>query len=675
MARIKRMRRYRTEILIGLVLLLATLGVYGNVSQNQFVDYDDTRYITHNDMVRAGLTRASIWWAFSKFYASNWHPLTWLSLQLDAQVFGIDRPWGFHLTNLLLHCANAVLLFVVLRAMTGAVWRSAAVAALFAWHPLHVESVAWAAERKDVLSTLFWMLTLGAYLLYVRRPGVGRYLAVVVCLLLGLLAKPMLVTLPCVLLLLDYWPLGRLRLGGRLPSRVKSTRPQATEGLGRLLSEKLPLFALAAGSCLVTWYAQRAGGAVQSLSRLPLEMRLANAVVACVGYLEKMVFPINLAVYYPHPRDSLTADQITGAGLFVIAATVFALVTVRRLPYFFVGWFWYVGTLVPVLGLVQVGNQAMADRYTYVPLIGVFIVLAWGLPDLLARWRLAEVVLVPVTAVFLGFCFWLTWLQVSFWQDSATLWHHAEEFTNGNAVAHNHLGAIYQMVQQMEEAEFHYREAIGIDSSDPSAYSNLGWLLLAQGKVKEAGEHFEAALQLDRNFGPSYNGLGHARVRQGNGEEAVADFRRAVELEPAMAQFHCDLAAALYNQGRPQEAQEEYRTATRLQPTWPKAAGRRAWTLATHPDPKLRNGREAEWLAKQVVQAGEGEPAEPLEVLAAAYAEEGRFEEAIATQRKALEKTPERSGESKGRQERLQLYEKRRPFREEPGGAGLGKPR
>jgi tetratricopeptide (TPR) repeat protein len=709
------MSRFRTEILVGLFLVAATLAVYWHVSENEFVDFDDSKYIDSNPQVKAGLTGPGLRWAFTTTLASNWHPLTWLSLQLDAQLFG-TKPWVFHRTNLLLHAANALLLFVVLRGMTGAVWRSAAVAALFAWHPLHVESVAWAAERKDVLSTLFWMLTLGAYLLYVRRPGVGRYLAVVGCLALGLLVKPMLVTLPCVLLLLDYWPLGRLRLGVQPSPRAGSTEPQAAEGPGRLLGEKVPLFALAAASCVITWYAQQKGGALASLDGLSLGMRLANAPVACTNYLAEMLYPVTimlypvtgrffpfeLAVYYPHPRHSPPV-WVAGAVGVLLAVSALAAALARRAPYLLVGWLWYLGTLVPVIGLVQVGNQAMADRYTYVPLIGVFIALAWGGPDLLAWMQLRELVLVPITAIFLGICLCLTWIQVTVWHDSFTLWDHAIEVTRDNALAHTSLAGTYERNGEVDEALAHYREALGIDPYSVLAHTNLGNLLLAQGKSEEAFQEFAKAAQLTphqpiphdgmgvallyqgkedaaaHQFNEAlrvrpedeiaFNGLGDVWMHRGRPDQAVADYRRAVERAPTVAQYHCNLASALYDCHQREEARKEYGLATQLAPAWPQAAARQAWRLATHPQASFRNGWLAVKLARQVVQARASERPEDLDLLAAAYAEAGRFDEAVAAQQKALERAATASPPDrvKEREERLHLYQKQQPYREGPG--------
>ncbi len=381
----------RREILICLFLVLATLTVYWQVGNYEFVNFDDDKYIIENFHVQKGLTRDSVIWAFTATHVSNWHPLTWLSHMLDFQLYGLN-PSGHHLTNVFFHLVNTLLLFLVLKLMTGALWRSGLVAALFAVHPLHVESVVWVAERKDVLSTLFWMLTLWAYLGYTKRPGVKRYLVILLAFALGLMAKPMLVTLPFVLLLLDYWPLKRIELGQSAIGLPAASQPSTIANKPgaqafRLLLEKTPMFVLAAVSSVVTFIVQKSGGAVGALETYPFKIRMANALLSYVIYLKKMIWPQNLAVFYPHPGQSLPMWQAAGAGLLLVVVSIAVIRAGRRYPYLPVGWLWYVGTLVPVIGLVQVGDQAMADRYTYVSLIGLFIVVAWGVPDVARSWR------------------------------------------------------------------------------------------------------------------------------------------------------------------------------------------------------------------------------------------------------------------------------------------------
>ncbi len=398
-------------LIISLFLIIASFMAFWQVTRCDFINYDDDKYLTDNSHVQDGLTVEGITWAFTTGYAANWHPLTWISHMVDVQLFGLQPGWH-HLTNLLFHLASTLLLFLVLHRMTKALWQSAFVAALFALHPLHVQSVAWVAERKDVLSTFFWMLTMGTYASYVAKPGLKRYLTLLLCFALGLMAKPMLVTLPFVLLLLDYWPLQRLEQK-RPPqeglSKDKSTtspvripvQPVGHWPLIRpLLIEKIPLFALAALSSIVTYLVQHHGGAVQSLETFPPGVRMANAFVSYITYMVKMLWPTNLAVFYPYPT-SWPLWQVLGSAALLITITVLVIRGAKKRPYAAVGWFWYVGTLVPVIGVVQVGRQALADRYTYIPLVGLFIIVAWAVPELLKKWPYRKETLITLSALCL----------------------------------------------------------------------------------------------------------------------------------------------------------------------------------------------------------------------------------------------------------------------------------
>jgi hypothetical protein len=575
------MRRYRTEIAVGVALVALALGAMGHACCNGFVNFDDTDYVTRNPEVRAGLSAAGVAWAFTTTRASNWHPLTWLSLQLDASQYGGDAAWGFHLTNLLLHAASTVLLFATLRRMTGAVWRPAAVAALFAVHPAHVESVAWVAERKDVLSGLFWMLTLLAYAWYAERPGWRRYLLVAAPFALGLLAKPMLVTLPFVLLLLDYWPLRRWKSQIPNPKSQGNPKPEIPNpkhrpfwslrlGISDFLGiwdlrfgilEKLPLFALSAAACAVTVYAQRKGGAVNTLEQLPLGERLVNAVVAYAGYLGEMVWPARLAPFYPHPHGHVLLEQAVRAGLALVVVT--ALVVWARRRYLVVGWLWFLGTLVPVIGLVQVGSQAMADRYTYLPYVGLFMAVVWGAADLATRtptrlrsiaavaalllgvwiplglWRAAGVgaammedrviflppavlsavavlgwgagrwaglwparvsPLVPALMLLLGLCVAFSAWQTRLWYHSLWLWQYTVMVTPNNPTARNNLGDAYLHSTdpwRLERARENLLECLRLMPTHARAEYNLGLVCLESGESDEAAAHFERARKLD----------------------------------------------------------------------------------------------------------------------------------------------------------------------------------
>lgn len=643
------MRPLRRDLLIALGLVVLTLLAFWNVRYCQFVNFDDGEYVKDNPHVLGGLTTKNVLWAFQAFHAANWHPLTWLSLQLDATLFGSD-PSGFHTTNLILHVANTLLLFGVLRWATGAAWRSGLVAALFAVHPLHVESVAWIAERKDVLSTCFWMLTLGAYVAYSRRPGVLRYLLVVLLFVLGLSAKPMLVTLPCVLLLFDLWPLARLH-GWR--SAVW------------LAVEKLPLFALSAASCLVTLLAQK--NAVRSLDQLPWDYRVLNAINSYASYLGMFVWPTDLNVLYLHPGDSL---PLWRAGL---AAGVLALITgialreVRRRPYILVGWLWYLGTLVPVIGLVQVGEQAMADRYTYVPFIGIFIALAWGLPDLVAAFRLRPSVLTfPILLLLVAYVV-MTRDQVYHWRDSSALWQRVLKTDPNNPVANNNFGVFVMERGDLEEAAEHFNKALQLRTGfNSKASNNLGLVLLWQGRFEEAIPHIQRAVQHKPDMASGHQNLGLAYLWQGRPAEALPSFRRAVELNPQSARVRFHLAYTLNALGQTEEAQSEYQEGMKLDPNWIEVLNGAAWMESTSREQRLRRGFDAVLLAEEACQAtGETEP-RYLDTLAAAYAEVGRFNDAVRTARKARELAEASDKVELAAQisNRLRLYEQSEPYRD-----------
>jgi Flp pilus assembly protein TadD len=510
---------------ICLLLLLAVIAVYGQTGWFAFTDCDDPQYVTDNPQVKDGLTAKGVVWAFTESHASNWHPLTWLSLMIDCQIYGPNRPGGFHLTNLLLHAANVVLLFVLLLRSIGlGLWTSGIVAALFAIHPLHVESVAWVCERKDVLSGLFFLLTLLAYVGYARRKlSLARYLLVTTLFGLGLLAKPMLVTLPLVLLLLDYWPLDRFGTGWRL------------------VWEKLPWFVMSAGSCVATFLAQQAGNAVVPLGLGPISVRFTNAIVAYAAYLGQLFWPVNLAVLYPHQGPNLPIWKIAVSSLVLIAISIAAVVWRRRHPYLLVGWLWYLGMLVPVIGLVQVGGQAMADRYTYLTQIGltVAIVVSIGRAAGAARrraftvgWSLALTVLTL-----------LAWRQTSYWQNTETLLRHALASTSRNWQSHRTLAAWLERHGQTEEAIFHYEKASDIDPMDVGTQNHIGMLLRSYGRTDAAIAHFGKALALNPNDAESCNNMGLALVAKGRPDLAIIGFQKALAANPNFAAARGNLEA------------------------------------------------------------------------------------------------------------------------------------
>lgn len=541
----------RHAIWVGLALSAVNLIVYGAVRHHDFVGWDDPDYVSQNPNVARGLTWPGVSWAFTSGYAANWHPLTWLSHMLDVQFYGMNA--GPHLlTNLLLHIANTILLFGLLLWMTGALGRSAFVAGMFAVHPLHVESVAWVSERKDVLSTLFWMLTIWAYVAYVRQPRLSRYGLVLLLLGLGLMAKPMLVTLPFVLLLLDVWPLGRATL---TPSPAWQ----------RLVWEKVPLLALAAASSIVTFLVQQQGGAVRALEALPVRLRLANAAVSYVSYMGKMLWPARLATFYPFDT-ALSAWRVAGSIVILAGVSAMAMRVARRHAYVPVGWLWYLGTLVPVIGLVQVGGQSIADRYTYVPLIGLFIMVAWGLPDLIGGWRFGRVALPAAAGLAITASTVTAHMQVQHWSDTVALWSHAIEVTSGNYRAHSNLGNFLSDQGKVDEAIRHYQEALRINPNFVEAETNLANTLARQGRLDQAVEHYSHSLLIRPQYAGAHNGLGAILVDQGKVNDAIAHYREAIRLEPEFAEAHNNLAAALAQEGRVDEAVQEVAEALKIQP-------------------------------------------------------------------------------------------------------------
>ncbi len=578
------------ELRIAAVVVSVTLVLYWPVRHHEFVSYDDDLYVVDNPHVQTGLSWPGVAWAFRSGHAANWHPLTWLSHMLDCQLFGAKEQAAgkHHLTSVVLHAANAALLFILLARMTGELLPSALTAALFAWHPLRVESVAWVAERKDVLSTFLGLTTIAAYVRYTSRPSWARYAIVALFFALALMAKPMWVTLPAVLILLDYWPLGRL-------SQPRATDQRWAARLAALVVEKLPLLALSALSSMVTFVVQLRGGAVGPTDVLPIEQRIANAIVSYVAYIGDTVWPVGLAVFYPHPQERLHAWQWFLAALVLSVTTVAAVILARRAPYFLVGWLWYLGMLVPVIGIVQVGMQARADRYTYVPTIGLFLIAAWGAARWAGErpWRRAAVV--TVAASSLALCLWTTQRQIRVWKNSETLFEHAIQVTTDNHLALN----------------------------------NLGWVLLHSGRIDDASPLFARALQISPSMAAAHGGLGSAYSLRGDAAEAVREFRKTLQLKP-----------------------DEYGVANNL-----------AWILATHTDARIRNGKEAVRWATRATENPAGTPFEVLDTLAASLAEAGRFEEAVDAAHRALDAAPVAAQREIA--ERLRLYERRNPYREE----------
>jgi protein O-mannosyl-transferase len=540
-----------------LLLFVCTWAVYAPALRFDFVNYDDPEYVTNNPHVRAGLTPAGLVWAVHSVEASNWFPLTRLSHMLDCQLFGL-LSGGHHFTNILLHVLAAMLLLGFLQRATRALWPSALVAALFALHPLHVESVAWIAERKDVLSACFWFLTLWAYTRYTQRPGAGRYLLTILPFCLGLMAKPMIVTLPFILLLLDGWPLRRTS--------------QITRA--RLLLEKLPFFALAAGDAVITLLAQRASGALKTLEAVPAGLRAGNALVSYVVYIFQTVWPSRLAVFYPYPAR-IPRWQIAIAALALVAISTLVLRVRRQRPYLAVGWFWYVVTLAPVIGLLQVGSQARADRYLYVPMVGMGILLSWGAAELAAAWPQARTGVVAVAVAICAGAAVRSGAQLQSWRNSESLFRHALAVTTGNYVAHHNLGnALAEDPNRLAEAIAEYHQALELRPDSAEAHSDLGTALAKiPGHLSEAIVEYEAAVRLAPDWDVPHNNLGYALTQAPDRlSEAIAEYRAALRINPEYAQAHNNLGVALAAMpGRLPEAIAEYHTALRLQPDYAEA--------------------------------------------------------------------------------------------------------
>ena len=691
-------------LFISLLLGLITFALFWPVIDHQFVDYDDHLYVTDNPWVQEGLTLEGTSWAFQTSHASNWHPLTWLSHMLDCSLFDLF-PGGHHLTSLLFHVANTILLFLLLKRMTGALWRSALVAALFGWHPLHVESVAWVSERKDVLSTLFWILSIWTYVRYAERPGLTRYLVALGIFALGLMAKPMVVTLPFVLLLLDYWPLGRfsrppgenapkplapsslepagdevtsLRFLGfdqRLVASSPTVQGQETNNGLRgtsprqrwvgLFKEKLPFFALSASLCVVTVWAQHKGGAIKTLDAAPLSFRLANSLTAYGGYLWKMIWPANLAVFYPMPSHALLAKAIC-ASLALAGISVFALCFRRRQPVFLVGWLWYLGTLVPVIGLVQVGSQAMADRYTYIPLIGIFIFVVWGLAEWCSAWPLARPLKITFAGLSLaGFAF-MTGHQLQYWQDGATLFERAVQVTRTHHVTHAAFGIALSAQGRTAEAIEQFSESLRLNPNYTLAHASLASELAEQGKLAEATAHLTEVVRLRPDEAGAHNNLGVLLAKQGQIQGAMESFNTALRIKPDYLNARLNLALAFTKQKRTSEAIACYRAAVELQPPSAEPLDKLAWIMATHEDAQFRNGPGAVRLATQAIQISRHSRPGYLDTLAAAYAEAGLFKEAIATEQAALQLASQTGQKEMTSQiqNRLHFYQEGKPYHE-----------
>ena len=495
------------RLLICIALAITTFAVYLPVRNYEFINLDDSFYVANNPEVTQGISLEGVKWAFTAVHSFNWHPLTWLSLMLDCQIFGV-KAGPIHVVNVLFHVVNTILLFLVLARMTKGVWQSAFIAGLFALHPLHVESVAWVAERKDVLSTLFWLLTMLAYVRYAERPSRGQYIFVLVLFALGLMAKPMLVTLPFVLLLLDYWPLERI---SNSKISIKNS-----------LVEKFPFIFLSAASCVITYVAQEKGGAVSAIS---FNERIANAIYSYLVYIGKLFWPTQLAVLYPYPAEAISVLACVICGAILILITVLCIFYGRRHKYLSVGWLWYVGTLVPVIGIIQVGAQAMADRYTYVPLIGLFLIIAFGFADLLKNVPAKKYILAPAAVLILACCAVAGHIQVKYWKDSTSLFERTLAITKNNAIICYNYASVLNSLGQTEEARQYFVEAVRLRPDIQDIHNGYGIVLEALGRTDEALEQYQIAIKINPHSDSARYNIGWILLRKERYDEAMEQFR------------------------------------------------------------------------------------------------------------------------------------------------------
>jgi len=553
----------RLTAIISLIALI--LIVYAQVLHFGFVNIDDSVYVTRNTHVLDGLSFRSIAWAFTSTYAGFWHPMTWLSLMADAQLYG---TWagGYHLTNLLLHIASSLLLFAIFHKMTGAFWKSLLVAALFALHPLHVESVAWIAERKDVLSAFWGMLTIYAYVWYVENPGIKRYLLVLVLFVLGLMSKPMLVTLPFLLLLMDYWPLCRISFGLNGCNienlQDKSFIVSKTASIKRLILEKIPLFILIIPISIVTFFAEHQFGGVESLKSFPIDMRISNAIMSYIRYIEKTIFPLKLSLYYPYP-DMWPLWQVILAGSAIALISILAIRKLARYPYFTVGWLWYMGTLVPVIGLIQIGKHAMADRYSYIPLIGLSIILAWGVPDLFRRLHCKKRLLSIGSILIILVLSVLSWQRCQLWGDSYALWN--DVLKNYQvAYAYNYRGLVFAEKGQYHMAIINFNSALQLNKKYVHALNNRALVYQAIGRYSDALKDYNQALNFQPQYADAYYNRGSFHLQSGQLDAAIFDFTKAINIDPEMADVFNNRGIAWGMKGQYEKSLADFNKALRI---------------------------------------------------------------------------------------------------------------
>jgi tetratricopeptide (TPR) repeat protein len=627
--------------------------VFGQTLRHEFINYDDDQYVRGNSRITNGLTLDGIQWAFTHVHAANWHPLTTISHMLDCQLYGL-QPWGHHLTNVLLHAAAAVFLFLALRQLTGAHWPSAFVAAVFAIHPLRVESVAWVAERKDVLSGVFFMLTLWAYGRYARsnRPSSGRYMIALVLFALGLLCKPTLVTLPFVLLLLDYWPLRRLALQSPSSEPPRSMRDHVAIGRSEsssrggslpgttvqgLLIEKIPFFVLSAASCVATLLAQER--AVMTIGQLTPGGRVGNAMLSYVTYLGQMIWPAGLSAVYPYRVGGLIIFQALLASLVLLIISVVFFNWRGKYPFLLVGWLWFLGVLVPMIGIVQVGSQARADRYTYLAQIGLYLLVTWGAMELFTKWHGGREVLVAVAVLIVTGLTADSYVQTSSWRNGETLWSQALANTSDNPLAQSNLGDALMRKGQLDDAVVHFRKALEINANFAEANNSLGYVLMKKGQMDEAVVHFRKALEINANFAEANNNLGYVLMKKGQLDDAVVHFRKALEVNAEYPNANYNLAFALgyalAQKGNMADAITSYRAAIRIRPNDPIVRNNLAASFVGmgKTDEAIEQFREALRL--------DGDYQEAHVNLASVLLQLGRRDEAVAHLSEALRLKPD----------------------------------
>jgi len=545
--------------LLCIFLVVITLAVYMQTRNFLFLDYDEVAYVTSNPHVANGITLQNITWAFTTFDISNWHPITWLSHMTDVQLFGMN-PRGHHLTNVAIHTLSALLLFLLFLRLSGGLWQSIFVAALFALHPLHVESVAWVAERKDVLSGLFWFLTLIFYAEYAERRKTSLYILALISFVLGLMSKPMLVTLPIVMLLMDFWPLDRFRCGEEEPGLRQFISRAAP-----LLKEKFPFVLCSFFSALITIYAQHNGGSIANLTAVSFQLRFENALVAYVKYIGKTIWPHDLAVLYPFP-SSIPLWQVISSLLILLLVSAAAVWTGRRRPYFFVGWFWFLITLVPVIGLLQVGVQSMADRYSYIPVIGLFIMAAWGVPDLTKGLKHRQGILALLACTVITASAALTWQQLGYWKDSFSLFQHTLQVTTGNYIIHNNLGNAFVNKGDLEAAIKEYRMAVQISPNDEDAHYNLGHVLASKGNLDAAIKEYQEVIRINPNYIDAHFNMGDTFDSKGNLDAAILEYQEALRINPNYTKALNNLGIDLASKGDLDAAIQKFQEAIRINP-------------------------------------------------------------------------------------------------------------